>query len=82
MINIDSYNIEGHLYKVGDEYVLDADPLKIVGIVSINNTVFFFCERLNKPAVVKIDENSSVLVNTHAVNSIIFHKRVLTLTNK
>ncbi|TXG80735.1 MAG: hypothetical protein E6R13_07640 [Spirochaetes bacterium] len=82
MISIDSYNIEGHLYKVGDVHILDGDSLKIVGIVNINATIFFFCERLDKPAVVRIDQSTSIFVSTHAINALIFHKRIVALTNK
>ena len=46
MTNLNSYTIENYLYKIGDTLKLGKDTLKIESIVSINDTVFFFCSKL------------------------------------
>jgi len=45
MTNLNSYTIENYLYKLGNEYSLNQDTMKIESIINVNNTIFFFCSK-------------------------------------
>jgi hypothetical protein len=76
MINLNSCIIENNLYSLESEYQLGETLMKIVSIVNINGTIFFFCEKLNGSLGFKVDSNTFVNSNTVAIHSIVFHKRV------
>lgn len=77
MINLNSYTIDNNLYVLEGQYQLGLSLMKIVGIVDVNNTIFFFCEKTNGDFVFKVDNNIFVNSTTVAIHSIVFHKRVL-----
>lgn len=77
MTNLNSYTIDNNLYSLEGEYMLGSSLMKIVGIVNVNNTIFFFCERPGENFTFKVDSTTFVNSNTVAIHSIVFHKRVL-----
>mgnify|MGYP000046783571 CR=1 FL=1 len=82
MTNLNSYTIENSLYRLGDTYTFYNDTLKIESIVSVLDTVYFFCSRINGKFTLRIAENKSVVTGITAINSLIFHHNSRLLVEK
>ena len=77
MTNLNSYTIENYLYKLGNEYSLNQDTMKIESIINVNNTIFFFCSKKEGFFQAKISETKSIASTIIPVNALIFHNLVL-----
>jgi hypothetical protein len=73
MTNLNSYTIDNYLYKIGDTLKLGKDTLKIVSIVSINDTVFFFCSKLGGHFHSRVSENITISLSMSAMPALLFH---------
>ena len=73
MTNLNSYTIQNHLYKLGDVYTFHTDQLKIEAMISVLDTVYFFCSKVNGKFTLRIGENNSVVTDIVPINSMIFH---------
>lgn len=82
MTNLNSYTIENHLYRIGDIYTFYNDTLKIESIVSVLDTVYFFCSRVNGKFTLRIAEDKTVSTGITAINSLIFHHNTKLLVEK
>jgi|694.fasta_scaffold14920_19 hypothetical protein len=73
MTNLNSYTIDNYLYKIGDTLKLGKDTLKIESIVSINDTVFFFCSKLGGHFHSRVSENITISLSMSAMPALLFH---------
>ena len=73
MTNLNSYTIENHLYTLGDTLKLGKDTLKIESIVSINDTVFFFCSKTGGHFHSRLSENIMISLSISAMPALLFH---------
>ena len=81
MTNLNSYTIENYLYKVGNEYYLEKQTMKIEAIVLVNETVFFFCSKKEGNFNARVSETKSISSSIVSVNALIFHNLVLNSLN-
>jgi hypothetical protein len=77
MINLNSYNVDNHVYSLNENYQLGKDLVKIVMITNINDTIFFFCEKQDGVFLGRVDQTTSIEMKTIPVNALIFHKAIL-----
>lgn len=78
MTNLNSYTIDNHLYRVGDEYTIGPDTLKIELIMSVLDSVFFYCtKKNNEDFKMTVSRNTSVTSKTIPIFSMVFHHRLL-----
>jgi hypothetical protein len=76
MTNLNSYTIENHLYRIGDEYLFGRDQLKIESIISIIDTVFFFCSKKESKFTIRITTNRTVASDIMPINAMVFHHNI------
>lgn len=80
MINLNTYLIENQLYSIGDTLIMGNDTIKIESIINVNETVFFFCSKLNGQFSMKIDSNTTLFISISPMPALSFHhlhKRML-----
>lgn len=77
MTNLNSYTIENHLYRLGDTYTFHTEQLKIEAMISVLDTVYFFCSKVNGKFTLRIGENKSVTTGIVPINSMIFHHNAI-----
>lgn len=76
MTNLNSYTIDNHLYRLGDEYIFGKDQLKIESIVSIVDHVFFFCSKKDGKFTINVTQTRIVAPEIVPINAMIFHHNV------
>ena len=76
MTNLNSYTIENHLYRIGDEYLFGQDQLKIESIISVIDTVFFFCSKKESKFTIRVTSDRMVACDIVPINSMVFHHNV------
>ena len=76
MTNLNSYTIDNHLYRLGDEYLFGQDQLKIEAITNIAETVFFFCSKKNGKFTIRINPERIVSAEITPINAMVFHHNV------
>lgn len=81
MTNLNSYTIENYLYKVGNEYYLEKQTMKIEAIILVNETVFFFCSKKEGNFNARVSETKSISSSIVSVNALVFHNLVLNTLN-
>jgi hypothetical protein len=75
MVNLQSYQIEDAVYELDTYYNIGArSRFKVVGIIEVNSTVFFICEREDGAINVGSIENS---LRTHnfIFYALLFHNK-------
>jgi hypothetical protein len=75
MQNLQTYQIEDAVYELDTYYNIGArSRFRIVGIVDVNSTIFFICEREDGPINVG---NMECTINTHnfIYYALLFHHK-------
>ncbi len=77
MINLNSYNVDNHVYSLNENYQLGKDLVKLVMITNVNDTIFFFCEKQDGVFLGRVDQTTSIEMKTIPVNALVFHRSIL-----
>lgn len=75
MQNLQTYQIEDAVYELDTYYNIGAvSRFKIVGIIDINSTIFFICERENGAMNIGSPEYG-IRTHTFVYYALLFHNR-------
>jgi hypothetical protein len=75
MQNLQTYQIEDAVYELDTYYNIGAvSRFKIVGIVDVNSTVFFICEREDGPIHIGAPEYG-IYTHTFMYYALLFHNK-------
>lgn len=78
MTNLETYKIDGYLYRLNDEYMVGQSIYIIRSIVQVVNDCYFFCEKKNDKFRLKASATIEVAANILPIHSIVFHNMIIT----